>query len=140
MNQLDRLLSSNKIYFNSTNGRVLYTKSKYSVIRKAYLTSRESKASSFKHGAVIHDGKRIIAFSSNYIFKTHPKGSGRFRTVHAEVGAITKALNQRTNLRGLWILILRTNGNGDIRLSKPCPDCMDLINSVGLIAAWSEND
>lgn len=111
----------------------------WSVLRTALKEARKSNCSDYKHSAIIYaSGGRIISKACNLAFKTHPRGSGCYSTCHAEVGAIMRGLRVRHNLRDCKIFVLRTNKFGDIKNSRPCPDCAKLINSVGLKASWSE--
>jgi len=94
------------------------------IAKKASERSQER----FKMGAVITRGNRVLAhgFNTN---KTHPKfGSGEYKKVHAESSVICKCIRQRINLEGSSIWIYRRNE----QLAKPCPCCMELIESVGI--------
>jgi|TARA_R100001594_G_C3988390_1_gene251824 deoxycytidylate deaminase len=94
------------------------------VAKKASERSQER----FKMGAVITRGNRVLAhgFNTN---KTHPKfGSGEYKKVHAESSAICKCIRQGISLEGACIWIYRRNE----LLAKPCPCCMELIESVGI--------
>lgn len=128
---------SNAIPIGSRDGNKL-SKNQYGIIRKAYKEAWGSNSSQFRHAAVIFKGRRVIAAAKNLIYKTHPNGSGIYRSIHAEVGAITKALKREPDLEGFHIFVIRINKTGQTRISKPCKDCMKLIEKLGLIPQWSE--
>lgn len=50
--------------------------------------------------------------------------------MHAEVAAIRAA--RGTNLKGCTIYVARVNNKNEIRMSKPCPDCMKAIIVAGI--------
>jgi tRNA(Arg) A34 adenosine deaminase TadA len=108
----------------------------------AIAIAKTAKADSYMHAAVIHKRGRFLVGASNIVHKTHPNGSGRFCTAHAEVRAIIKAkrLLKTDNLKKYSIYVLRVNPRGDIKLSKPCPDCMAFLLKHNLKVAWSGDE
>ncbi len=80
---------------------------------------------------------RIISAASNVFRKTHPLGSGIHCTLHAEVNAIIKALKHEQDLSKHNIFVLRINREHDLKPSKPCCDCMSLINKYKLTPYWT---
>ncbi len=106
------------------------------ILREAYRIAQKSK-SEFRHGAVIYNKNKIIATGYNIPKKSHPKGSGRNSTTHAEVMAITLALKTTKDFSKLEILIIRLNKKNQFLLSKPCNDCMNLIQRLGMNPIWS---
>ena len=95
----------------------------------------EAKKSDHKQkvGAVIFDKKRIISKGHNTcqksVKKLHPKFQRFKYSVHAEVDSIIKA---KKDLKGTSILVVRLNKNNQFRLSKPCFNCMNYIQYVGI--------
>ncbi len=95
----------------------------------------EAKKSDHKQkvGAVIFDKKRIISKGHNTcqksVKKLHPKFQRFKYSVHAEVDWIIKA---KKDLKGTSILVVRLNKNNQFRLSKPCFNCMNYIQYVGI--------
>lgn len=95
----------------------------------------EAKKSDHKQkvGAVIFDKKRIISKGHNTcqksVKKLHPKFQRFKYSVHAEVDSIIKA---KKDLKGTSILVVRLNKNNQFRLSKPCFNCMNYIEYVGI--------
>jgi len=110
---------------------------KKTIRRIAVNEAANSTAPEFKVAAVIHRGKRIYVKSVNVPYKTHPNGSGIYTTCHAEVLAIMKAKNIIGDLAGMSIFVARISPLGEIKPSKPCPDCMNLILKNDLIPAWT---
>lgn len=83
-------------------------------------------------GAVIFaNGGRIISVGYNQIHtmakKLHPKYQNYKGNIHAEVDCI---LNARTDLIGYSILIVRINKKNELRLAKPCINCLVYLSKV----------
>jgi deoxycytidylate deaminase len=95
----------------------------------------ESKNSDHKQrvGCVIFNKKRILSKGYNSSQKSvknlHPKFQKFPYSVHAEVDAIIKA---KKDLKGSSILVVRINKHDQLRLSKPCQNCMKYIEYVGI--------
>lgn len=102
----------------------------------------QSPCTHYKHGAVIHKRGRPIVGAFNIPYKTHPCGSGPYETCHAEVRAIAKAKSvlNVSDLKGYGIYVLRVNRRGEMKLSKPCDDCMALIKEHNLSVNWSTGE
>ncbi len=108
------------------------------VVRAATQAALKSKSPRFKHGAVIYRGRRIISTGYNQSFKTHPRGSGPFSSLHAEISAIVAAKSAIGNsLHKCKIFVIRVNSALEIRNSKPCADCMSMINEYNMKPFWS---
>lgn len=86
-----------------------------------------------KVGCVIFDKKRILSKGFNTSQKStkklHPKFQRYKFSVHAEVDAIIKA---KKDLKGSCLLVIRVNNKNQFRLSKPCKNCENYINFVGI--------
>jgi len=86
-----------------------------------------------KVGCVIFDKKRILSKGYNTCQKSVRKLHPRFQkfpfSVHAEVDAIIKA---KKDLKGSSVLVVRINKKDEFRLSKPCNNCMNYIEYVGI--------
>lgn len=120
------------------------TKPKYNLgtmtnTKHALKFALQSPCTDYRHGAVIHKKGRPIVGAFNIPYKTHPEGSGPFGTCHAEVRAIAKARSilNRDDLTGYSLYVLRVNRRGEMKLSKPCNDCMALIKEHNLSVEWS---
>lgn len=86
-----------------------------------------------KVGCVIFNKKILLSKGYNTtqksVKKLHPKYQRFPNSVHAEVDAIIKA---RKCLKGSTILVIRINKKNQLRISKPCLNCLTYINHVGI--------
>jgi len=96
----------------------------------ARLASYHSNATSFKLGAVIAKGKRVIGIGFNNVRKTHPSSNTPYQKIHAEFAAILNA--NGANLQGSTIYVYREGKKGKQLISKPCPNCQKLILAAGI--------
>lgn len=110
------------------------------ILKAAYKTVLKSECRRYKHAAVITKGNKIIYSACNIRHKTHPQGSGPYVTTHAEVRTIIGAKRIISDLNDLKIFIMRSNSRGQIKVAKPCLDCMNLIIKEGLQAAWTDEE
>lgn len=108
------------------------------ILRAAYKTVKKSECERYKHAAVIAKGNKIIYAACNIQRKTHPRGSGPYGTVHAEVRAIIGAKRLIPDLCNLKIFVMRINTAGLVKAAKPCRDCMSFIVEEGLVSAWTD--
>lgn len=108
---------------------------------KMEIAKREAEKSTFRQrlGAVIVKGGAIISTGYNSIrYSSRHKKLVRLPkysdSMHAERNAILKALNQGSldKLVGSTIYVTRVNNRGHARLAKPCKECMELIQAVGI--------
>lgn len=83
-----------------------------------------------KIGAVVVKKGKILGLGVNNPFKTHPKSTNPFKTVHAELDAILDC--DPNELRGATIYVYREHKNGQPACSKPCPHCHELIMRCGI--------
>jgi len=95
----------------------------------------EAKKGNHKHrtGCVVFDKKRILSKGYNSCQKSvrnlHPKFQKWPYSVHAEVDAIIKA---KKDLKGSSLLVVRINKKNQFRLSKPCSNCLQYIEYIGI--------
>lgn len=88
----------------------------------------------FRHGAVLVKGGSVINVASNS--KNFSSFGNRFReecghaTHHAELGAILGVDSSTTN--GSVIYVVRINKKGELRMSKPCKMCHQVLKFVGV--------
>lgn len=85
----------------------------------------------WKHGAVVVRGGRVIGFAPNK-FRNAPEVDAANVTDHAEAAIIRELLKNYPDLRGGVIYIARINKSGDVRMSRPCVNCMKLIVDAGI--------
>lgn len=87
----------------------------------------------YRLGAVIAKGDRILSSASNEIRHCRAVPQAFPESLHAEAAAISKLLHRRLHdLAGSTMYICRVNRSGLASLARPCPDCLDLIKSVGV--------
>lgn len=87
----------------------------------------------FKHGAVVVRHGKVLASSPN-LNKNNPLHvSHEHCSIHAEVRALRKARYPKR----ATIYVSRVNGQGEERLSKPCNDCMSLIEDLRCKVFWT---
>ena len=99
----------------------------------AYQLALSSPIKKGRHCAILldHDSNILEIF----VNKWHKyKGI----TVHAEYGAINKYIENNSIQPGCWLLVIRGNMLGDIKLSRPCLDCYNTIKNNNLSkVVWS---
>ena len=85
-------------------------------------------------GAVIVKGGRVL--STGYNSLRYSKRNGRsWASVHAEEMAIVKLLKQSAGLKqlaGSVLYVSRIKKDGTVAESKPCLECQELIDAVGI--------
>lgn len=81
-------------------------------------------------GAVLVIGKSMYV-GWNKAYKTDPKLSMEFPTIHAELDVIKKAGLFR-DLSGAKLYVYRNMRNGEAGLAKPCVACEKLITKHGI--------
>jgi tRNA(Arg) A34 adenosine deaminase TadA len=103
------------------------------VERIAKKLARKSPATNFKHAAVITRKGKFIAGAHNVTSFNGPAPH-----LHAERRAIKKARSVLNRMRpgddlsDCEMLVIRINRNGDLLLSKPCPNCQKAIDACGI--------
>lgn len=105
------------------------------------LAKKAAKESPFeirRHGAVLIRGGKIL--SSGFNLCVHSKLSDRFKkhagegTRHAEVAAILGIDKKVTS--GADIYVVRLNKKGELKNSRPCLMCQDILKFVGVRRAF----
>lgn len=105
------------------------------MIRLASKIAAKSKFRRARVGAVLVKGGRVIATGCNRIgYSKYLPDRPYPESVHAEQQAILQLLKVRRlhDLSGSTMFISRIGSDGRARLSKPCAECSDLINAVGI--------
>jgi deoxycytidylate deaminase len=99
--------------------------------RMASKEAAKSQHNQHRLGAVIVKGDRILSTGFNQL---RPSSTLRTKTLHAEAAAILKLLKEGrlSTLAGSEIYVTRFTRGGAIGCSRPCPDCMELIRTVGI--------
>ena len=82
-----------------------------------------------KHGAVVILNGEVVGRGYNYWEKFHNTIS-----VHSEAAAIMDARKRitRKDFKKAWMMVVRANKSGDLRLSKPCKMCRKLCEEYKL--------
>lgn len=98
--------------------------------------AKRSEHSMYKMGAVIMRRHLITAYGWNKN-KTHPRAKNYTRKIHAELAAlIASRLSEtreiRSDLKNSDMYVARLTNGGFLATSKPCDDCMVLIQEVGI--------
>lgn len=106
----------------------------------AKAVSRTSQYPRVKIGCCIVKKGIILAVGTNLV-KSHPlqKHYNRLRgldtdhihnNIHAELDAIRKCKSK--DLAGADVYVYREDNEGNLRMCKPCPACMELIKNSGV--------
>jgi deoxycytidylate deaminase len=106
------------------------------IIKAIYLATEASKESphASRHGAVcLNKRGQVVSIGYNnkrtsWLQRLYAKKVGKPLSdmEHAEVDAIRKAKSPVT------LVVVRTNKKGDLRNSKPCSICWELIHDSGI--------
>jgi tRNA(Arg) A34 adenosine deaminase TadA len=110
-------------------------------IFKAAVEEAEKSSHQQRIAAVIFDKKSILSIAHNIAIgvkkKIHPRFKRFPRSLHAEAIAIHSA---KRDLKGSSIFVVRINGLGDPRMSKPCQWCLSYISYVGIKTIYYTNE
>lgn len=88
----------------------------------------------FRHGAVVVKHGTVLGSSPN-IWKNDPKYvNPKFCQIHAEIAALKKAGWPRR----ATVYVARVNGSGTSRMSKPCANCQEVLDSFKAKVMWTE--
>lgn len=93
----------------------------------------------WKHGAVVVRGGRVLGYAPNK-FRNSPYVDPKNVTDHAEAAIIRELLKNYPDLRGSTIYIARINNNNEVKMSRPCINCMKLIVDAGIKEIIYTND
>lgn len=97
------------------------------------LAIEQAQQSTHKHriGCVIFRKKEVLSTGRNYGCRSskhlHPRFTKWKGSLHAEAAAIISA---RCDLKGASILIIRLNRGGNLRLARPCKQCIAYLEFV----------
>lgn len=84
-----------------------------------------------RHGAVVVKNGNIVSVGHNKMVN-HPNILGEFTKNKASLHAEVAALRNVKNPQGCTIFVSRVMKSGEVGLSKPCPECQEYIDSVGV--------
>jgi len=92
--------------------------------------SEKSDHHTYKIGCVIVRKNRIIGMGCNKM-KTHVASPHKWKHIHAEFDAILSTRNKE-DLVGASVYVFRARKDGTNAISKPCPSCKNMLQSVGV--------
>lgn len=138
--------------YNTNNNHALIAKAteqmkqkdkrKYKVLlENAIYVANKNIYALHRHGAIITYKKLIVATATNTLRKNNNilKYGYEHPNLHAEAAAIIKALQIWANLRNCEILVIRL-GTTKLKNSKPCQNCMNIINETGIKKVTYSNE
>lgn len=91
-----------------------------------------------KLGAVVVKKGKVLGLGINNPFKTHPRSTNPFKTIHAELDAILST--DPSDLVGSDIYVYRQHKNGKPANAKPCSHCQELIKRSGIKRVFFTED
>lgn len=86
-----------------------------------------------RHGAVVTKSGRTLGVGIN-VDRNHPDHVSNPKyeaAIHAEIAAI-KACGRNADLRGATLYVARAGRNGKAMMSKPCVNCQEVIDMLGI--------
>ena len=100
-------------------------------IRMAAKVAKQSTFKRHRLGAVVVKGHRILSTGYNEV--RYSKLIGK-HTLHAEASAVIKLLKggHQNDLVGSTMYVTRFTRGGAVGMAKPCVECHNLIQSVGI--------
>lgn len=92
------------------------------------IAMKEAKKSKMdqKHGCVIVYKKKVIAKGYNYHIED-PINYSNLWSIHAEIAAIKNVRKLKIDLTKCDMYVIRLSTKGELKLSKPCDNCMKKI-------------
>tara|TARA_Y100000296_G_scaffold87192_1_gene130465 strand:+ start:1676 stop:2080 length:405 start_codon:yes stop_codon:yes gene_type:complete len=97
--------------------------------------AEDSAAPDYRHGAVLVKGGSVLSVATNK--NSHARFGKKFRkrdcghaTHHAELGCILGL--DRSATRGSDLYVVRIGKGGELRMSKPCEMCEQVLRHVGV--------
>ena len=106
----------------------------YRGISYAIEVAQGSNCPTYKVGAVLMKGNRLVAAGANLYRKTSPHTTNFTRCPHAEFRCSN---NQK--LKGLSIYVARVRLNGSVGMARPCADCLKYLVDGGIREIWFTN-
>ena len=104
-------------------------------IENSARTARESEFPNYRHGAILVRGGSILNTAFNK--SNHINWANKFRakdcghaTHHAEVGAVLGMAREKTT--GATVYVARVGKSGELKMSKPCEMCQQVLAHVGV--------
>lgn len=110
--------------------------------------NRQTK-NKFFHFAFGYEKSNLLAIGQNNPEKTHTQAlklAKRFNLdtmypyLHAETDLISRLWGKHYIDHSLKIVIIRLNKRGELRNSKPCSKCSQILNALGVKKIYWSND
>lgn len=110
--------------------------------------ARQTK-NKFFHFAFGYRKSKLLAIGQNNPEKTHPQAlmlARRFNTdtehpyLHAETDLISRLWGKHYIDSSLKVVVVRLNKRGNLRCSKPCDKCSQILNALGINKIWWSED
>jgi deoxycytidylate deaminase len=97
-----------------------------------------------KHAAALIKNEKHISSGFNKFIKevTIRKDNitqTHFKTLHAEVDALY-SFHGKKNVKGMDIIVIRVNKNNILKNSRPCNDCINKLNKLGIRKVYYSNE
>lgn len=87
----------------------------------------------YKHGAVVVKHGKVLGAATNRT-KNDPKYvDWRCSSIHAEIAALKRARFPRRST----VYVARVNALGESRMSKPCANCQEVLDSFRCKVEWT---
>lgn len=90
----------------------------------------------FRHGCVLVKHGKILSASPN-IFRNNVHNMGdnwAHSSIHSEIATLKRAGFPRR----ATLFVARINASGEIRISKPCYNCQEVIDGLHCKVLWTE--
>ncbi len=104
-------------------------------IESSARVAEDSTFPNYRHGAILVRGGSILSSACNK--SNHINWANKFRnkdcghaTHHAEVGAILGMAREKTT--GATVYVARIGKSGELKMSKPCEMCQQVLAHVGV--------
>jgi deoxycytidylate deaminase len=97
-------------------------------ISKSLVEIPDSKNKHFSF--IVFQGK-ILSIGWNHGWRTHPiarKLGYRFDAIHSELDSIIGYRGEEKRLKKCTLINVRVNRFGELGMSKPCPNCLNLLS------------
>lgn len=94
---------------------------------------------SYKHSAALICNGELYSLGINKFvpFKKY-KGMQLYRTIHAELSIFEKV--SKRMVKGMDIIVIRINRGLKLRNSRPCKDCIEELQRIGIRKVYYSDD
>lgn len=118
----------------------------------AYILNQDTpKEFKFHHFSFLFHKKKLVSIGRNNPLKQSRKAlyfAERYNIkkwkdypfLHAETAAISRVWGNLHIDSSFTMVVLRIDKTGNLVESKPCKNCWEVINSLGIQCYWSTND